>query len=126
MLVARIAERPGGDPGSNPFADEEGPNNAGNEREVVDNVADEGNRINQEAGGNEEDRDKQRLAEELQLDAGRLVMRGGIDRKAREERPDDARQLDGIGEYARHDHEAEHDDEEGVLFVFDPAQHIGP
>ena len=85
LLVSRIAERPAGDPCGNPFADEKGGNNAGDQRKVVDNVEDEGDRVDQKAGGDEEDRNEQRLAEELQFDAGGLVARRGVDRELSEE-----------------------------------------
>jgi hypothetical protein len=44
-----------------------GADDAGNERKVVDNIPNEGDRIDQEAGYDKEDRDEQRLAKELQF-----------------------------------------------------------
>ena len=52
------------------LADQEGADNVGDERKVVGDVADEGDRVDQEPGDDEEDRDEQGLAEEFELGAG--------------------------------------------------------
>ena len=69
LVILAVAEGTSHDPGSDPFAHEQSGNDAGNESEIGDDPLNESNRVDQEAGVNKENRDEQRLGEEVQLGA---------------------------------------------------------
>ena len=71
------------------------------------------------------DRDEQRFAQKLELDAGRRVLCRGVDGESRKERADDARQLNRIRKHAGDGHDAQHENEVSVLLILDPLEHIG-
>ena len=57
-------------PRSRPFAAQQGRDDARNKQKIIENPEHELDRINQKAGNDKEDRNKQRLAEKLKLCAG--------------------------------------------------------
>ena len=92
-------------PRGRPFARQQGGYDTRNDQKIVENLDHEFHGINQKAGNEEEDRNKQRLAEKLKLGAGRRFARRSVDRKPRKKRAYDAGKLDCIREEPSYRHE---------------------
>src|SRR5204863_7507692 len=89
LLIQIISVCAAHKPSGYPFAGQQGGDDARNNQKIVENSVHELYRINQKAGNDKEDRNKQRLAEKLKLCAGWCFARRSIGRKASKERGQD-------------------------------------
>jgi hypothetical protein len=96
LLIQTVSVCAAYKPRGRPFAAQQGRDDARNNQKIVENPVHELDRINQKAGNDKEDWNKQRLAEKLKLCAGWRFARRSIDRKARKKRAYDAGELDRI------------------------------
>ena len=82
----------------------------------------EGARIDEKAGRDEEDRDEERIADELQILLRRLLLDGRVERETGEKCADDVGKLDELRERARDGDDGDHHGEVRALVVLDLPQ----
>ena len=111
----RVAEGAAYNRRGDPLSREQSNDDPQGQREMVDVVSGEGEWSDQETGDDKEARDEQGFPKELQLDPCRIVLVRAVDRQSRQERADNPREVYEIGDRACHRHDAQHQQEMGLL-----------